>query len=221
MKPVLLSCLALLMALLMACATPRYGARIEMFGEQTLASTNLNRRVDKVPNHQARRIRVFMGQLPPGFAIKNKQLAVTPPYTHRILGKVATTGLRGYNKDRRGYCHISSGAAMIICISLGLSILPLVGFLACPCIYNNQSNSIESIEVRKAALIVALQRATLAAGGNALIIESLGKTVAINTNTNQVLSVKEMTAASGYAVQISQQRRLPRPVVVPGGSSSH
>jgi hypothetical protein len=201
MRHPLASTLIVCLLSLSACATPRYGSRIELFGEGTLHSSSINSRVDKVPDQRARQIRVFMGQLPTGLAIRNKQLVVVPTYHHKILGKVSTTGLSGFNEDRNSYCAISANAATMICI-LGGSLIPLLGFLACPCIYGRQSNSPEDIELRKAALILALQRATLAAGGNALVIESLGSTVAINAHTRQVLSTREMTGAGGYAVRL-------------------
>jgi len=226
-----LRCLLILALLfLSACATPHYGARIELFSERLLDSSRIHAKADRIPEDQAKRVQVFIGQLPAGLSVRENELVVVPPYRHRILGKVTTTGLDGYNEDRKGYCIGKEWVAKFFCLMGATNIIPLFGLLACPCVYGRLSNSREDIALRRAALIRALQRVTLAAGGNAVILESLGDTVVINRNTDEAIGTHFMTGASGYAVRLRRRPRgqeapprpaAPRPPAVSPGGVEH
>jgi hypothetical protein len=193
--------LAALFLAMVGCATPRYGSRIEYFGKEYRSSADTNRLVQYTPDEEAEQVRVFLGTLPDGLERAESGLLPASGSRHQILGRVTTTSLEGFNKDRAGYCHISRGAATLICVVPYLT--AFLGALACPCVGGYESNSVEDIELRKAALIAALQRATKASGGNAVIIDELGKTVAVRTGSGVVVGTQEMTHASGWAVSLS------------------
>lgn len=206
-KTCLSGALTLLSLLAAGCATPRYGSRVELYGQQHRVNAKINKKVEKVTDESADAVDVYIGSLPSGLARDKSKLAVEEGRGHRILGRVSTTGLNGYNEDRRGYCHIGQVGAAVIC--MGFSYL-LIGIPACPCMYGNQSNGAEDIELRKEALIKALQRATLAAGGNAVVIDQIGKTAFVDARTNVRLGTQEMTSAGGWALVLdTQQSRSP------------
>lgn len=185
---------------LAGCATPHYGARIEMFGAQFADASAINRVEMSVPDADAESVQVFFGSLPAGLQSQSEGLSVVAGYPHRILGRVSTTGLDGYNEDRRGYCKSSVFGAYMMCVMGGM-LPPLL--LACPCVYGYQSNQVDSIEARKAALVTALRRVTRAAGGNAVVIDELGKTLLVDGRTKVQLGSQPMTGAAGWAVVLA------------------
>jgi hypothetical protein len=193
-------CFVALFVALVGCTTPRYGSRVEYLGKEYRSSADTNKLVQDIPDRDAEQVRVFLGALPDGIERTESGLVPASDSKQRILGKVTTTSIEGFNKEDARYCHISRTAALMIC-----SVSPFtafLGLLACPCIGGHESNSVEDIELRKSALIAALQRATKASGGNAVLIDELGSTVAIQRDS-RVVRTQEMTNASGWAVLLS------------------
>jgi hypothetical protein len=195
--------LAACAALGIGCATPRFGARVELMGQKYQDASSINRAVGDVADPEASKVEVFFGSLPDGFERTKDGIVASNGSGNRILGKVLTTGINGYNADRSGYCHISNGAAGFVCLMGIACLLPVFGLLACPCVTGHGSNDVDDVELRKAALIAALQRATKAAGGNAVVIDGLGKTVTMDAQSHVTLGTQEMTEASGWAVQLA------------------
>jgi hypothetical protein len=183
-----------------ACATPRYGARVETFGTQYAQSAGINRKVESVSDEEAERVQVYFGTMPQGFARQEGNLVVEPGFPYRILGRVSTTGIDGYNEpSRQSYCP----AGKVLAWVFGIPTAMLLFFpFAAPCMYGNMSNRPEDIEVRKEALVKALQRATRAAAGNALVVDELGQTVVIDARSGLRLAQQEMTSAAGWAVDM-------------------
>jgi uncharacterized protein YbjQ (UPF0145 family) len=183
------------------CVTPRYGARVEYLGKEYRSSAETNKAVDAVSPEETAQVRVFLGALPDGFELGENGVAPAPGSANRVMGKVSTTSIDGYNPEDAGYCHISRRAAFILCSTSPFT--AFLGALACPCIGGHDSNSVEDIELRKAALIAALQRAARASGANAVIINELGGTMMMRKDSRVVVGTQEMTNAAGWAVFLS------------------
>lgn len=188
------------------CATPRYGARADFVGKEYVSSADVNRSIEKVADDEAAKVRVFLGALPDGFELTAEGIAPAEGSGHRVLARVKTTELDGYNAGDAGYCHISRGAALLLCA------LPLytafLGLLACPCVSGHMSNDLEDVELRKSALIAALQRAARALGANAVVVDSLGSTITLRKETKVVVGTLEMANASGWAIQLASDGAL-------------
>jgi hypothetical protein len=191
------------------CATPHYGARTELFGEQITEGGRFNEKVDRVTDAEARSVRVFVGALPPGFERGSEGIKVSAGYGHRVIGMVSTTGLHGYNDDRRGLCGETGTAGRAFCM-IGF-LFAGFGYIGCGCFHGNQSNSPEDIELRRNALVAALQRATRSAGGNAVIVDGLGRTTTIDRRTGDQIGEQEMTHARGWAVELKESSVSPPP----------
>lgn len=70
-----------------------------MFGAQFADASAINRVEMSVPDADAESVQVFFGSLPAGLQSQGEGLSVVAGYPHRILGRVSTTGLDGYNED--------------------------------------------------------------------------------------------------------------------------
>lgn len=195
--------------LLASCATPRYGSKIEIVGSNYESADKINEKVNDVPQSVAKKVKVFFGELPPGFEMENGKLKVIAGSKHKIIGEVKTTGPvaglfakpSNYNDDegfRKAYCPVAYNLMWIPPFLFSLTPFPWF----CP--YGYSSNDPEDISMRKRRLIESLQRVVSEAKGNAVIVTELGKTEYFQANTSAKIGETEMTSASGWAVLLQK-----------------
>ena len=185
-----------------SCANMSYNPRIESYGEMKDSST-LEEQASNMKWADAKGVKAYLGKLPAGISVNNDGIQTDDQWEN--LGKVYTNmdgytpvlGWPSYPEDqswRNGYCKPQQ--VLVYATFFLWPIIPL--YYPCICY---ETNSTSSVSKRKMRIVHTLKKMVKAAGGDTLIITSLGKTSTINANTKEVLSTLDMTGAEGYALR--------------------
>ena len=201
---------AAMMVVLTGCASWSYSPNYEKLGALDISGTSeINRKANEMKWADAEDISVFLGNGAEGMSVSENGALNYSEEQWEMLGKVSvspdsylnpfTQSFKPYPEDegwRNGYCKVN-GVMVIATLSIW-GVLPFNW----PCM-RQETNSVDAVEARKIRIVNTLKKATKAAGGDTVIITSLGS-IEMRTKAGQVVSTTEMTSAEGYAFRRKQ-----------------
>jgi hypothetical protein len=188
-----------------ACASANFTPRVEPLGLYQ-DTTNMDRQANEMSWAAAKEIQVFVGTFPEGITYENGKLITAPDSQYDILAKVYTNidsvnyplWFSSYPEDeawRNGYCN-----CQVPLTWLTLGIWTFVSPFSYPC-FGIDTNNTADISARKMRVMNTLKKAAKAAGGEILVVTSLGQITTINAQTGAKMGTLDMTGAEGYALK--------------------
>lgn len=205
----------MVMGLAPGCAHVTFDPQIQSLGEYQ-STASLVKKARKLSSEEAASVRVLVGTLPDGMRVEHEQLVMDDPGRYTILSQVsakpdfnkaamASMGFVPYRyaedeKWKNVYCN-----AQVPLVWATLTVWMMIPFHY-PCMIM-EGNSPSAVERRREAAIDALRKATLASGGNLLVVTGLGDLRTINANTGATLSTLDVASGQGYAILDKQATR--------------
>jgi hypothetical protein len=195
---------------LASCAHASFEPRIEPV-EASQPTAPLVEQALLLPSSELRAVRVAEERLPEGLSFEEGELVVTDPSRYEIVGRVSTQyemspavltsmslGFYRYDSSeawKNPYCNVQVPLGW-----LTLSLWTLVP-LHYPCMVA-EGDTARATDGRRARILEALVRGTVASGGNLLVLTELGDLKIVTyTQFGPLLSTLPVIAGSGVAVK--------------------
>jgi hypothetical protein len=205
-----------LMTILFSCASrtyvPHYDPQGEVGGDVSIEETAMDMKDEDVKG-----VKAYLNKFPEGLTINEEgAFVIKDEEKYELLGKVYTYldnetsasyifgNFYRYPEDqgwRRYYCYWQDP---ITWLTLGLwNAMPLYY----PC-FTSESNIPHDKLMRKRRIIQMLKKITKAAGGDLVVITSLGELKSVTVEMSSMPTDLEMFAAEGYAVKLKQPAKM-------------
>jgi hypothetical protein len=192
----------ILAVFLSGCASTGFAPRFEKPGKfDPELSSSIDQRAHEMAWSEARDVEVYIGEGPEGVSINENGRLVFDESEWEVLGKVVASPnsddfFYEYPEDqnwRNSYCGVNS---VLRAATLGFWVVTPFPWT---CIVKD-GNSAEDIKLRKMRIVNTLKKATRAAGGDFVVITSLGNLEYKNVE-GRVLNTIDIMSAEGFALR--------------------
>ncbi len=191
-----------ILLIISGCASTAFTSRYEQTGKfDSEGVYSIDKKAGEMKWADAKEVEVYVGELP-GSNKTQDGLITYQNNVWKVLGKVTAKPLppghlmTNYPEDenwRSYYCPPNAVLNYGTLFLWGLTPFPWV------CM-TNESNDLDDVSERKARLIKTLKKSVKAAGGNLLVVTSLGHLEYKNLN-GQVLNTMDMMYAEGLVLK--------------------